>query len=73
MIMNKLMIAAAGSGKTTFLVNEALKINDEKVLITTFTDANENEIRKKFLELNGYGTIKYNYSNLVFFFDATWS
>lgn len=54
MIMNKLIIAAAGSGKTTFLVNEALKINDEKVLITTFTDANENEIRKKFLELNGY-------------------
>lgn len=46
---NKLIVAAAGSGKTTYLVNEALKIVDEKVLITTFTEANENEIRKKFL------------------------
>ena len=32
---NKLIVAAAGSGKTTHLVNEALKIADEKVLITT--------------------------------------
>lgn len=52
-MMSKLVIAAAGSGKTTFLVREALKITDEKVLITTFTDANESEIRKKFIELNG--------------------
>lgn len=51
---NKLIVAAAGSGKTTHLVNEALKIVDEKVLITTFTEANENEIRKKFYELKGY-------------------
>lgn len=51
---NKLIVAAAGSGKTTHLVNEALKIVNEKVLITTFTDANENEIRKKFLEIKGY-------------------
>lgn len=51
---NKLIVAAAGSGKTTHLVNEALKIADEKVLITTFTEANENEIRKKFYELKGY-------------------
>ena len=51
---NKLIVAAAGSGKTTYLVNEALKIVDEKVLITTFTEANENEIRKKFFEIKGY-------------------
>ena len=51
---NKLIVAAAGSGKTTYLVNEALKIIDEKVLITTFTEANENEIRKKFFEIKGY-------------------
>lgn len=51
---NKLIVAAAGSGKTTHLVNEALKIADEKVLITTFTEANENEIQKKFYELKGY-------------------
>lgn len=53
MMKNRLIIAAAGSGKTTFLVNEALKIKHEKVLITTFTDANGNEITKKFIELNG--------------------
>ncbi len=51
--MNKLIIAAAGSGKTTYLVNEALKITSDKVLITTFTDANEHEIRAKFIQLNG--------------------
>lgn len=51
--MNKLVIAAAGSGKTTFLVKEALKITSHKVLITTFTDANEHEIRAKFIKLLG--------------------
>lgn len=51
--INKLIIAAAGAGKTTYLVNEALR-QSEKVLITTYTEANENEIRKKFVELNGH-------------------
>lgn len=50
---DKLIIAAAGSGKTTHIIEEALKIK-EKVLITTFTDANETEIKKKFYELVGY-------------------
>ena len=50
---SKLIIAAAGSGKTTFLVNQALSICDEKVLVTTFTEANEQEIKKKFIEING--------------------
>ena len=50
----KLIVAAAGSGKTTFLVREALKIRDEKILITTFTQANEEEIRNKFFEENRY-------------------
>ena len=49
---NKLIVAAAGSGKTTHLVREALKIYDQKVLITTYTEANEREITKKFFELN---------------------
>lgn len=49
---NKLIIAAAGSGKTTFLVNEALKQRNGKVLITTYTQANEAEIRKKIIEIN---------------------
>lgn len=49
----KLVIAAAGSGKTTFLVQEALKITDDKVLITTFTESNEREIKSKFIEIAG--------------------
>ena len=44
---NKLIIAAAGSGKTTHLVEEALKITEGKVLITTYTEANEQEIGSK--------------------------
>jgi superfamily I DNA/RNA helicase len=49
---NKLIIAAAGSGKTTHIVNEALKIKNEQVLITTYTEANEAEIRKKIAKKN---------------------
>ncbi len=44
---NKLLIAAAGSGKTTYLVKEATKITETRALITTYTEANELEIRKK--------------------------
>lgn len=50
---NSLIIAAAGSGKTTYLVKRALNVKDKKVLITTFTEANEREIYKKFIEING--------------------
>jgi DNA helicase II / ATP-dependent DNA helicase PcrA len=52
MNQNKLIVAAAGAGKTTFLVNEALNIKDCRVLITTYTQANEFEIRKKIIEIN---------------------
>ncbi len=45
---NKLMFAAAGSGKTTFLVEKAKKIKNENVLITTYTESNGAEIKKKF-------------------------
>lgn len=48
---NKLLIASAGAGKTTFLVNEALK-QKGNVLITTYTQSNEQEIRKKIIEVN---------------------
>lgn len=44
---NKLIIAAAGAGKTTYLVNEALNSRSAKVLITTYTRSNAEEIRKK--------------------------
>ena len=50
--MSSLIIAAAGAGKTTFLVKKALEIS-ENVLITTYTDANEQSIRDKFYEING--------------------
>tara|TARA_R110000744_G_scaffold94019_1_gene181509 strand:+ start:2064 stop:3230 length:1167 start_codon:yes stop_codon:yes gene_type:complete len=50
MTNNKLIIAAAGSGKTTLIVKEALNIDkSEKVLITTYTIENEKEIRSKIL------------------------
>ena len=48
---NKLLIASAGAGKTTLFVKEAISCN-ETVLITTFTEENKEEIKKKFYELN---------------------
>ncbi|MFA6038156.1 MAG: UvrD-helicase domain-containing protein [Legionellales bacterium] len=51
---NKLIIAAAGSGKTTYLIEEALKIIDNNILITTFTEANEAEIRSKVVKTNNF-------------------
>lgn len=57
-MINKVIVAAAGSGKTTYLINEALKIKDSRVLITTFTDANETEIKNKIYKT--YGSIPEN-------------
>ncbi len=51
---NKVVIAAAGSGKTTYLVREALKVRDDNVLITTYTESNEAEIKQKIFEINGH-------------------
>lgn len=51
---NRLVIAAAGSGKTTYLVEQALKVRGQRVLITTYTDSNEAEIRQKFFDLVGH-------------------
>lgn len=53
MTNNKLIIAAAGSGKTTFLINQALKEKEENIVIITYTEENESEIRRKFIEANG--------------------
>lgn len=50
----KLIIAAAGSGKTTYLINEALKNNQDNILITTYTQANKEEIINKFIQINKY-------------------
>lgn len=49
---NKVIIAAAGSGKTTFIAKESIS-KDEKILILTYTNENLNEIRKKIIELQG--------------------
>jgi len=51
---NKIIIAAAGSGKTTYLVKKALEVANENVLILTYTESNEAEIRKKIFDLNRF-------------------
>lgn len=51
---NKLIIAAAGSGKTTFLVKQALTAKDANILITTYTENNEIEIKRRFYREIGY-------------------
>lgn len=50
---NGLIISAAGSGKTTYLARRALGIPNERVLITTYTRSNAEEIRTKIKDLNG--------------------
>lgn len=50
---NKLIIAGAGTGKTKYLIDRALEIN-EKVIITTFTINCKNEIIEKIIKQKGY-------------------
>lgn len=50
---NKLIVAAAGSGKTTFLVNAAIETPNQKILLITYTENNEREIQKKFYKCIG--------------------
>lgn len=45
----KLIIAAAGSGKSTHLVDLVAEVADERILITTYTDANSEELEKKII------------------------
>ncbi|UDK96986.1 UvrD-helicase domain-containing protein [Lysinibacillus sphaericus] len=51
---NKIIIAAAGSGKTSELVNKATELNTKRILITTFTVDNTEEIRRKFFMKPGF-------------------
>lgn len=51
---NEIIIAAAGSGKTTHIVNLAIMNPSIRTLITTFTVANADEIKKKFYERIGF-------------------
>jgi DNA helicase-2/ATP-dependent DNA helicase PcrA len=48
---DKIIIASAGSGKTTMIVDEAIK-NKDKILILTYTRDNLSEIKEKFIRLN---------------------
>ncbi|WP_337264536.1 MULTISPECIES: UvrD-helicase domain-containing protein [unclassified Serratia (in: enterobacteria)] len=54
--MNKVIIASAGAGKSTFVVSEALKAatSGKRILITTFTEACRDEINVKIIKDNGY-------------------
>ncbi len=51
---NVAIISCAGSGKTTFIVEEALKVKNEQVLVTTYTSENLNQIETMFVEKCGY-------------------
>ncbi len=51
--MTNTLYIAAGAGKITYLVKEALETHS-KMLFTTFTQENEAEIKKRFIELNGF-------------------
>lgn len=50
--MTKVILAAAGSGKTEYICREALKLSS-KVLITTYTDKNTEEIVSRFYKIHG--------------------
>ena len=49
---NRVIIACAGSGKTTQLVAEALASRDRRIAIVTYTNNNTREISDRFGELN---------------------
>jgi ATP-dependent DNA helicase UvrD/PcrA len=51
---NKVVIASAGSRKTTFIVETALAILDKNVLITTYTNENLDQINAYLIEKKGY-------------------
>lgn len=56
MANNTIYIAAAGAGKTTLIIRKAIELyksgllEGKKVLIITYTDNNQNNIRQKFLD-----------------------
>lgn len=50
---NRLLIAAAGAGKTSYIVQCAVSRPSRRAVVLTFTDANERQIISKFIELHG--------------------
>ena len=51
---NKIIVAAAGAGKTTKIISNALSSPDRRTAIVTYTLNNVGEIKKKFYENNGF-------------------
>lgn len=51
---NKVIIAVAGSGKTTSLVRQAIESDEKRILFLTYTNENLNNIRKAFLREIGH-------------------
>jgi len=51
---NRVIVACAGSGKTTILIDEAKKLAGKRVLITTYTNENLEQIRDFFIGQNGW-------------------
>ena len=49
---NRAIISAAGGGKTTRIVRDALECSDERSILLTYTDNNIGELKKRFYELN---------------------
>lgn len=54
-VVNSVIVAAAGSGKTEAIVDSALAVpRSERVLITTYTTDGQDEIRQRFIKKQGY-------------------
>lgn len=51
--VNLIISAAAGAGKTTRIVREAIAAPEKRIIITTYTNNNEAEIRKRFFQEHG--------------------
>jgi DNA helicase II / ATP-dependent DNA helicase PcrA len=49
---NKVIISAAGGGKTTRIVTQSLASSTERCVLLTYTNNNVNEMEKRFYELN---------------------
>ena len=69
---NRFLIAAAGAGKTTMIVKEAL-LKHEGVLLLTFTEINRDEIAKKVIEERGYIPSNLTIMTWFSFSHPTWS
>src|SRR5690606_2216555 len=50
---NRVINAVAGSGKTSYIVNQ-LSLEDKKSLILTYTTANQENIKEKIIKKFGY-------------------